>query len=175
MRDYIHVVDLARAHVKALDYISKHDENLKLNLGSETGISVKEMVEAARMLIQRNDIRVYILSAVEGEVAVREKEAWLLQHFGFDPLGCFFPRVGKSKAEYIKSFYGEITKDDFLIDDYSANLVDWENAGGTGLKLINEINGRGTNGTNFEGIRIDAHQTAEKIYADICAALNIQI
>lgn len=134
-----------------------------------------EMVEAARMLIQRNDIRVYILSAVEGEMAVREKEAWLLQHFGFDPLGCFFPRVGESKAEYIKSFYGEITKDDFLIDDYSANLVDWENAGGTGLKLINEINGRGTNGTNFEGIRIDAHQTAEKIYADICAALNIQI
>lgn len=50
IRDYVHVTDLARAHVKALDYISKHDENLKLNLGSETGISVKEMVEAARRI-----------------------------------------------------------------------------------------------------------------------------
>ena len=50
IRDYVHVTDLARAHVKALDYISKYDENLKLNLGSETGISVKEMVEAARRI-----------------------------------------------------------------------------------------------------------------------------
>lgn len=50
IRDYVHVNDLATAHVKALDYISKHDENLKLNLGSETGISVKEMIEAARRI-----------------------------------------------------------------------------------------------------------------------------
>lgn len=50
IRDYVHVTDLAVAHVKALEYISSKNENLKLNLGSETGTSVKEMVEAARRI-----------------------------------------------------------------------------------------------------------------------------
>ena len=50
IRDYVHVSDLADAHVKALEYISKTGENLKLNLGSETGTSVKEIVEAARRI-----------------------------------------------------------------------------------------------------------------------------
>lgn len=50
IRDYVHVSDLADAHVKAFEYISKTGENLKLNLGSETGTSVKEIVEAARRI-----------------------------------------------------------------------------------------------------------------------------
>lgn len=50
IRDYVHVNDLAVAHVKALDFISSKKQNLKLNLGSETGTSVKEMVEAARKI-----------------------------------------------------------------------------------------------------------------------------
>ena len=50
IRDYVHVSDLAAAHVKALEYIAGRGENLKLNLGSETGTSVKEMVEAARRI-----------------------------------------------------------------------------------------------------------------------------
>ena len=50
IRDYVHVTDLAIAHVKALEYISSRNENIKLNLGSETGTSVKEMVEAARRI-----------------------------------------------------------------------------------------------------------------------------
>ena len=50
IRDYVHVIDLAIAHVKALEYIASKNENLKLNLGSETGTSVKEMVEAARRI-----------------------------------------------------------------------------------------------------------------------------
>lgn len=48
IRDYVHVTDLARAHAMALDYIVEKKESLILNLGSEKGISVKEMLEAAR-------------------------------------------------------------------------------------------------------------------------------
>ena len=50
IRDYVHVSDLADGHVAAADYIIKNKENLIVNLGSETGISVKEMVEAARRI-----------------------------------------------------------------------------------------------------------------------------
>ena len=50
IRDYIHVNDLASGHVAALEYISKNDKSLLVNLGSENGTSVKEIVEAARKI-----------------------------------------------------------------------------------------------------------------------------
>lgn len=53
IRDYVHVSDLADAHVKALEYIAATGKNLKLNLGSETGTSVKEMIDAARRITGR--------------------------------------------------------------------------------------------------------------------------
>lgn len=50
IRDYVHVTDLAIAHVKALEYIISQNTSLKVNLGSETGVTVKEMLEAARRI-----------------------------------------------------------------------------------------------------------------------------
>lgn len=48
IRDYVHVSDLARAHVLALEHIDGTDESLTVNLGSETGTTVLEMVSKAR-------------------------------------------------------------------------------------------------------------------------------
>jgi UDP-glucose 4-epimerase len=48
IRDYVHVWDLAIAHVKALDYITKEDKSLFVNLGSEVGLSVLEILDAAK-------------------------------------------------------------------------------------------------------------------------------
>lgn len=48
IRDYVHVTDLADAHVAAADYLMDKKEDLIVNLGSETGISVREIVETAR-------------------------------------------------------------------------------------------------------------------------------
>lgn len=48
LRDYIHVTDLAEAHVAALEYVNKTNESLIVNLGSENGVTVKEMVDRAR-------------------------------------------------------------------------------------------------------------------------------
>jgi UDP-glucose 4-epimerase len=50
VRDYVHVSDLAAAHALALDYISGKDRSLTVNLGSETGLSVREILEAARRI-----------------------------------------------------------------------------------------------------------------------------
>ena len=50
VRDYIHVTDLAAAHVKALEWIANNDKSLTVNLGSEKGTTVTEMVEAARRI-----------------------------------------------------------------------------------------------------------------------------
>jgi UDP-glucose 4-epimerase len=48
IRDYIHVNDLATGHADALDYIVKNDKSLVVNLGSEKGYSVSEVLETAR-------------------------------------------------------------------------------------------------------------------------------
>ena len=50
IRDYVHVTDLARAHVMALDYITKNDKSLTVNLGTEKGTTVKEIIDAARRI-----------------------------------------------------------------------------------------------------------------------------
>ncbi|MFH1727648.1 MAG: UDP-glucose 4-epimerase GalE [Pseudomonadota bacterium] len=48
IRDYIHVTDLADAHVKALEYIKKENKSCHFNLGNGLGYSVKEVIEAAK-------------------------------------------------------------------------------------------------------------------------------
>ncbi len=46
IRDYIHVMDLADGHVKALDKINNFNEVITINLGTGTGYSVLDMVKA---------------------------------------------------------------------------------------------------------------------------------
>ena len=46
LRDYIHVVDLAKGHVKAVDYVTQHKGSEIINLGTGTPYSVTEIVEA---------------------------------------------------------------------------------------------------------------------------------
>lgn len=48
IRDYVHVEDLIDAHILALEYLNTNAESQIFNLGSSTGYSVKEIVEASR-------------------------------------------------------------------------------------------------------------------------------
>ena len=48
VRDYIHVVDLADAHILALDYLINNGESTHFNLGNGVGFTVKEVIETAR-------------------------------------------------------------------------------------------------------------------------------
>lgn len=50
VRDYVHVSDLARAHYQAYRFLNERDESLTVNLGSETGLSVQEILETARRI-----------------------------------------------------------------------------------------------------------------------------
>jgi UDP-glucose-4-epimerase GalE len=50
IRDYIHVTDLARAHVQALEYLSGGGESAALNLGTGDGHSVREVIAAVGKL-----------------------------------------------------------------------------------------------------------------------------
>lgn len=48
VRDYIHVTDLADAHIKAIEKLMKDNTSATYNLGNGKGFSVKEVVEEAR-------------------------------------------------------------------------------------------------------------------------------
>ena len=48
IRDYIHVTDLAKAHILAVEYLMKGGECNVFNLGNGVGYSVREVIETAR-------------------------------------------------------------------------------------------------------------------------------
>jgi UDP-glucose 4-epimerase len=53
VRDYIHVTDLAQAHVQGLEYLLKGGDTNIFNLGNGNGFSVREVIEVARQVTQR--------------------------------------------------------------------------------------------------------------------------
>lgn len=48
IRDYIHVTDLAQAHILAMDYLMDGGESNIFNLGNGVGFTVKEVIDTAR-------------------------------------------------------------------------------------------------------------------------------
>ena len=53
VRDYIHVTDLADAHARALDYLKDGGQSDVFNLGTGTGTTVKEIVDAVERVSGR--------------------------------------------------------------------------------------------------------------------------
>lgn len=53
IRDYVHVTDLADAHVRAVEYLLNGGETVAINLGTGTGTSVKELISAVETVSGR--------------------------------------------------------------------------------------------------------------------------
>ena len=85
IRDYIHITDLADAHIRALEYLKNGGKSTYYNLGNGNGFSVKEVIETARRVTGRA-----IPARVEGRrpgdpatlVASSEK---IKRELGWDP------------------------------------------------------------------------------------------
>ena len=54
IRDYIHVNDLASAHILAGEYLQQHDGAFAFNLGNGNGFSVLQVIEAAKQVVQHD-------------------------------------------------------------------------------------------------------------------------
>lgn len=66
LRDYVHVDDLAAAHLLALEYLMKGGKSDSFNLGNGRGFSVKEVIETARKVSGR-EIRAEAAPRREGD------------------------------------------------------------------------------------------------------------
>jgi len=53
VRDYIHIVDLADAHMKAIEYLNQGNPSATFNLGNGKGFSVREIIDAAEKVTQK--------------------------------------------------------------------------------------------------------------------------
>lgn len=85
IRDYVHVSDLADAHVNALSYIEREGKSLTVNLGSETGISVTEMAEAARRVTGKEIPARYVGRRAGDASALYATSALARKLIGWDP------------------------------------------------------------------------------------------
>ena len=74
VRDYIHVVDLADGHVAALDYLTKNQELITVNLGTGIGYSVLDVVNAFANASKKS-IPYEILPRRQGDVAINYADA----------------------------------------------------------------------------------------------------
>jgi len=69
IRDYIHILDLGRAHLLALEYLRRGGKPEIINLGTGDGNSVKEVIERAEMITDKKINRV-ISPRREGDPAI---------------------------------------------------------------------------------------------------------
>lgn len=92
IRDYIHVEDLASAHLAVLDYLQSNDSAV-FNVGYGTGFSVKEVVNEAKK-VSGVDFKVEIAPRRAGDPAclisnadkIRTKTSWHPEHESLDEI-----------------------------------------------------------------------------------------
>ncbi|HWR19917.1 MAG TPA: hypothetical protein VN608_09865 [Clostridia bacterium] len=139
---------------------------------------MQNMVEAVRAIITNHpDIEVYCLSAylADSKYALKEKNAWLNAMLPeLDARHRIFVPCGFDKAEYLSyKFAGGVKPTDFLLDDYTRNLIHWAQAGGHGIKLLNGINN--TRGT-WSADCVSYESNPSRIVSDICSIMsNVQM
>lgn len=69
IRDYVHVLDIAQAHIQAYEYLQKNNMSNFFNLGSESGFSIKQLIETTEQILKIK-IKVNVCSRRLGDVPV---------------------------------------------------------------------------------------------------------
>lgn len=124
---------LARFNVRnALERFDK-EEGFFAKLKAYKGI------EVINELAKNNEI--YIVSASPNEQADKDKMIWIDKYLNnIKKENIIICRIGENKANIIQNKIGiNIDMSCYLIDDYSKNLFEWEQAGGIGVKRLTSI------------------------------------
>lgn len=91
VRDFVHVNDLAKAHLNVIEYIENNNKCILINLGNEIGISVKDVVKRSQKIFKEKILYRYVAKR-EGDPPIlvaksnlaRELINWEPQESGID-------------------------------------------------------------------------------------------
>jgi len=105
IRDYVHVEDLASAHIKALDYLTDGNQSDIFNCGYGHGYSVKEVIDTVKK-VSNKEFTVEIVERREGDPAelvadntkIKNKMGWLPKHDNLEEI-CLSALKWEEKVE----------------------------------------------------------------------------
>ena len=128
------------------------------------------VVEATRMLVKnyRKDVEIFILSAVleDNASAIPDKNRWLDRYLPEIDTGHRIFASG-NVPKYMAVPYG-IRADDTLLDDYTTNLLVWDQYA-KGIKLLNGMN---HSKKTWQGIKVHRYEGADAIVKTILSAMK---
>ena len=107
IRDYIHVTDLASAHVLALEYIAKNKKSLTLNLGTGNGITVTEMLEATRRITGKEIPAEYVGRRAGDPAQLTASSKLAKEVLGWEPKYSDVDTLIKSTYDAYLKYYSE--------------------------------------------------------------------
>lgn len=127
----------------------------------------EEVVNAVKSLVREKAFDVYVLSCVlpdkDGVSPSDQKHQWLNKFLPeVDMEHRIFVPNGEDKKLHLP---GGIKQGDILLDDYTKNLLQWEESGiGTGVKVLNYVNS--TKG-KWNGSMISCKEFSDRIVEDV--------
>ena len=107
IRDYIHVTDLASAHVLALEYIAKNKKSLTLNLGTGNGITVTEMLESTRRITGKEIPAEYVGRRAGDPAQLTASSKLAKEVLGWEPKYSDVDTLIKSTYDAYLKYYSE--------------------------------------------------------------------
>ena len=132
------------------------------------------VVTALRSLFEhhQDDFDIFVLSSVlDLPHAIPDKEKWLDMYCEYiDSYHRLFVPYGMSKGKFVKEKFGILTGEDYLLDDYSKNIIEWTQEGGHPIKVFNGVNGKSL---AYVGDYTCAWLNAEQICKDILTAMGL--
>ena len=129
---------LARFNVKnALERFDKEE-------GFFAKLKAYKNIELINALALTHDF--FIISASPNEQADKDKIIWLQKYLpNINVKNITICRLGQNKAQIIQNKYNiTIDSNCYLLDDYTQNLIEWEQTGGTGIKRLTKVSDNST-------------------------------
>ncbi|MDQ0362540.1 5' nucleotidase, NT5C type [Breznakia pachnodae] len=130
----------------------------------------EKVIEALREIIRQNPGQVYSCSAaVDSPYAIPEKIESLNKHIPELPEEqMLFIKYGSDQSK-VDVIPGGVKQGDILLDDYGPNLSQWDDAGGTAVKIVNDINDKTM---SWNGHRL--HYLSDGLATEIIELANVQ-
>ena len=114
-------------------------ERFDKEIGFFSKLGAYKGIETINELAKNNNL--FVISASPNEQADKDKMIWIEKYLpNININNITICRIGENKAKIIQDKYNiTINEQCYLLDDYTKNLIEWENFGGTGIKRLTTV------------------------------------